>query len=310
MEEIDVISENLCKEICELKNIEFDKNIISTANEIYYNSIYFSGFEDYYKDISCIINNKIKRVKKKEFSTIICRCNYFVFKIKEYKEFKEKINKEGFSNLEKKYKENLKTLFIKMLDFKKRRYDKNGTLIDLIKEIDLCYHDYEYIWTPLYQLLNGKCIYRDTIIDEFWLIKADDVEYLDILNDIYDYFINDETLYKDYDPFYEDITLEENQTLEDLYNLEIEKMKKLFIEMLKYKNIKIDDYDYQALETQVIHHYKKFFDNFIRYEVILRDDVHTTYVDMINELRSMYKFLKENRRITVERILYKMKKKY
>ena len=288
------ISEELCKEICELKNIEFDEDINYTAKKIYYYSIYFCDFEDYCSDVSYIINNKIKRVKRKEFNSVISHYNYYVKKVKKYKKLKNRIEKEGFSNIEKKYKENLRTLFIKMLDFKNRKYDKNEDLTDLVGEINLCYNNYEYIWKPLDQLLNQKCIYRDTIIDEFWMIKADDVEYLDILNDIYEYFTNDEDLYKNYNQFNEDITLEENQTVEDLYKLELERIKNLFIEMLKYKNIKIEDYDYHSLKSQVMKHYEKFFNSFIHYEVVLEVDIHSTYVDMINEIRSMYKFLEEN----------------
>ena len=41
-------------------------------------------------------------------------------------------------------------------------------------------------------------------------------------------------------------------------------------------------------------HYEKFFNSFIHYEVVLEVDIHSTYVDMINEIRSMYKFLEEN----------------
>lgn len=288
------ISDELCKEICNLKNIKFDGDLNSTASEIYYNSIYFSEFEDYCKDASFIINNKMKRIKKTEFGSVISHYNYYVAKIKEYKELKDRIEKEGFSNIEKKYKENLRSLFIKMLDFKNRKYDKNEDITDLVVEINLCYSDYEYIWVPLDQLLNDKCIYRDTIIDEFWMIKADDVEYLDILNDIYEYFTNDEDLYKNYNQFNEDITLEENQTVEDLYKLELERIKNLFIEMLKYKNIEIEDYDYQSLKSQVMNHYKRFLSSFIHYEVVLEADVHSTYVDMINEIRRTYKFLENN----------------
>ena len=207
---------NLCKEICEIKNIEFNENITYTIIEIYYNSIYFSSIRSfYYSDIENVLNNA-KRYKNDELKAIIFHYNDYVKKIKKYKEFENKIQKEGFFNLESKYKENLRNLLIKMLDFKKRKYDKNSTLIDLIDEIELCYYDYDYIWTPLYQLLNGKCIYRDTVRDEFWVINADDVEYLDILNKIYKFFSEDENSYKNYNQFYEDITLKDNETIEDI----------------------------------------------------------------------------------------------
>ncbi len=289
-------SENLCKEICKLKNIEYDENIFYTAKEIYYNSIYFSDFESYCRDVSYIVSEDVKRVKKYELKNVISSYNGYINKIKKYKQFENKIQKEGFSNLEKKYKENLRNLFIKMLDFKKRKYDKNGALLDLIEEIELCYYDFDYIWSPLYQLLYNKCIYKDTIRDEFWVINADDVEYLDILNRTYEYFSEDEKIYKDYEPYYEEITLEENQTLEDIYNAEIEKIKNLFIEMLKYKNIEFKEDDYYSLKNQVFKNYEKFRDSLIHYESIVEHDVHGTYIDMITEIRNEYKFLEENYR--------------
>ena len=290
------ISENLCKEICKLKNIEYDEDIFYTAKEIYYNSIYFSNFESYCRDVSHIVREDVKRVKKIELKNVISSYNGYINKIKKYKQFENKIQKEGFSNLEKKYKENLRSLFNKMLDFKKRKYDKNGALLDLIEEIELCYYDFDYIWSPLYQLLYKKCIYKDTIRDEFWVINADDVEYLDILNRTYEYFSEDEKIYKDYEPYFEEITLEENQTLEDVYNTEIEKIKKLFIEMLKYKNIEIKEDDYKSIKNQVFKNYEKFQDSLIHYEFIVEHDVHGTYIDMITEIRKEYKYLEENYR--------------
>ena len=63
--------------------------------------------------------------------------------------------------------------------------------------------------------------------------------------------------------------------------------------MLKYKNIEIEKDDYKSLKTQVMSNYKEFFDSFIHYEVVLEVNVHSSYVDMITEIRKMYKFLEE-----------------
>ena len=179
-----------------------------------------------------------------------------------------------------------------MLDYKNRKYDKGKEVVELLEDIDLCYFDYDYLWTPLYQLLNGKRIFRDTVRDEFWTINADDVEYLYEMRKIYNFFTKDEDRYKNYNQLYDDIILKENQIIEDLYAEEKAKLNELYIEMLNLKNIKFEKDDDKKLESLVEKNYPEFLDSFIRLEAS-EIDVHNSYIDMIHTIRSTYEYFKK-----------------
>ena len=134
----------LGKEICKVKGFKIeDNNIEDIAEKIYYYSIWFNNYYEMIK-----FNYEDEKI-------VLDLYNSLTNEVKLYKKMKRKIEEEGFEKLEKLYKKKLKELFIQMLDYKKRKYNKDTTLIELLKEIDLCYHDFKYTWTSLYQMLTS-----------------------------------------------------------------------------------------------------------------------------------------------------------
>lgn len=303
-------TKKLIKEICKQKNIKIQNNdFYHASEEIYYNSVCFSSAYSLCNRLEHYINNKntedIEEDEDDDIDTGYDKLNIYsldatlgvyndlVKELKNYKEIKKMIAKEGFTKLETKYKKELIEIFYKMLDFKNRKYNKKSTIEELIKEVDLCYHDYYSMWEPLYQILVYNCIYKDTEKDDRWKIMADDVEHLWIIKDTYDFFAEDEERYKNYDNYYEDITLEENQTLEDLYDSERKKLKDLYIEMLNYKNVKIEKYEESYLALLVEKNYPKFEDSFNYFEYA-KSSIYYSYIDLIKITRDLYNSLKKN----------------
>jgi len=277
---------NLGKQICKLKNLEYSGNtkeeeLESMAEEIYYESFSFELFYNLQNELSRWDNTKERLEEKKiHISTIY---NNLVDEINSYNDVFRQIKQEGFENLKKKADDELRNALNIMLEYKKRKFDKNASLIKLLEEIDLCYHDLHWIYTTTFQILTRNCIYRDTPKDEQWPIEVDEVEYILDLNETVFYLIYGEENYKDYEQYFDDIFLEEGQTIEDLYKEKRENLKKLYIEILKYRKVKIKDEDFYRLQLQVMEEYPFFIDviNVLNYET-------ESYVEKINTLNSCY----------------------
>ena len=270
-----------------------DSKLYRISQCIYYNSIWFESFR-HLSDSVIYWNtvdgdgNPVETIEQKvEFIAKIY--NELIDDLEEYKKQKERIEKEGFEKLEKELKEALREIFCKMLDYKKRKYKKDSTLLELIEELILCYSDYKWLFDNTYTMLKARTIYRSTVRDDFWSIRADDVEYISNLEFTYKYFAEDEDSYKNYQQFYEDITLKEGQTLKDLYDEEREKMKQLFIEMLEFINVEIEDREsFTSLELLVKKYYPFYYSNFIS----MFGTCNYSYIDTIHVWKSHYNYFK------------------
>lgn len=264
--------------------------LYSMSEDIYYNSVWFDSYRFLAKDIRYwnsddefeyenTIEYKVKKIVK--------RYNELIDEINSYKKQNEKIQKEGFDKLENELVNNLHNLFCQMLDYKKRKYDKNASIFNLIEESKLCYADYKYMFDRVYTMLKGY-IYKDTVRDDFWRVPASHVEIISSLNFIYHFFNDEPDNYKNYRQFYSDITLKEGQTLKDLYSEEQEKMRLLFIEMLEFLHIPLDDNKtYGNLESLVKKNYPYYYYNF------LLDANEYSYIRLIDIIRKNYKYFKE-----------------
>ena len=285
----------LGKNILDIKNIKYEKSeftkdkeheLYSIQQKIYYHSIWFESFRSLADKVRFRYEEDSLE-EKVEF--IIKVYNELVFELSEYKKQKEKIEKEGFENLEKKLKTGLREIFCKMLDHKKRTYKKDSSLPELIKELTLCYSDFKWLFDDTYTMLVAKMVYRNTERDDFWRIDADNVEYLSNLEFTYNYFSEDENTYKNYTQYYEDITLREGQSLKDLYYEEKEKLRELLVEMLDFINIDVKDKEnYTQLEILVRKYYPYYIDNF----TILNGTASYSYIDSIHFLKSNYDYFK------------------
>ncbi|MBR1540901.1 MAG: hypothetical protein IJ629_07175 [Clostridia bacterium] len=316
----------LGNEIIQLKKINYevlyeddkDKELYSMSEEIYYQSIWFESFRsltsyirdwnfEEFEDISDEVPCEMDyfEMDNQELSRAIVKVyNEVLDEIDSYKKQKERIEKEGIENIEEGLFKGLKEIFCKMLDYKNRKYDKEGSLSDLIEELVLCYSDYKWMFDETYTMLK-RFVYKDTMRDDFWMVEADDVEYISSLEFTYKFFAENEDNYKNYNQFYEDITLKEGQTLEDLYDEEREKLKALFVEMLEFLNIEIEDKsNYSTLEILVGKYYPYYYQNLIS----INGAHKYSYIDLIHTLKTNYDYFKRNYKNHEEDLKYYIKK--
>lgn len=264
-----------------------EAELYSIQQDIYYKSIWFESYRTLSDQVRFRYEDDILEEK---VGFIVKIYNELIDELDEYQKQKERIEKEGFEKLDKELKDGLREIFFKMLDYKKRKYRKDSSLPELIKELTLCYSDYNWLFDDTYTMLSFKMVYRSTERDDFWTIYADNVEYISNLEFTYKYFAENEKSYKNYHQFYEDITLKEGQTLKDLYNEEKEKLKKLLIEMLEFINIEnFDKENYNNIEVLVRKYYPYYIDNFI----LLNGKASYSYIDSIHFLRSNYNYFKQ-----------------
>ena len=264
---------------------DMDLKLYGIQQDIYYESIWFES----YRVVSDWVMYRYEEdVLEEKVTNIVKVYNELIDELEEYNGLKQKIEKEGLEKLEGEVLKNLREIFCKMLDYKNRKYNKDGSLSDLIGELVLCYSDYKWIFDETYTMLK-RFIYKDTMRDDFWMVKADDVEYISSLEFAYKYFAENEDNYKNYKQYYEDITLKEGQTLKDLYNEEREKLKLLFAEMLDFINIEIEDRNnYYTLEALVREYYPYYSQNLISIE-----GAHTySYIDLIHTIKTNYDYFK------------------
>ena len=291
----------LGEEIIKLKNLKYevlyendkDMELFCMREEIYYNSILFESYRslvsyirDWYVDH---LDEEFRYTTEYKSEPIVKVYNELIDDIEEYKETKARIEKEGVKNLEENLVKGLREIFCKMLDYKNRKYNKDGSIFDLISELNLCYSDYKWMFDETYTMLRGKCIYRDTERDDFWQIKADDVEYISNLEFTYNFFAKNEDNYKNYTQYYEDITLKEGQTRKDLYFEQLDKLQELFLEMLEYIKVEIPEEEknnYYYLRYMVGKHFPYF------YHTLIMGANEYSYIDSIRTEKRKYEYLK------------------
>lgn len=279
----------LGEKIIKLKKLKYEplfennreNELHSMSEHIYYYSVWFDGYR--FLAGKAIYDDPVNNI-----NYIVRSYNELLHEYRDYQKQKKRIKEFGFEKLFSEVTNNLKEIFCKMLDFKNVKYNKDDSLENLIDKLVLCYVDYKYMFDDVYGMLIGS-IYKDTERDDFWSVYADHVERISCLEFTYHFFADDENSYKNYDKFSDDIILKEGQTLKDLYYEEQEKMKQLYIEMLEFLNIKIDDKNDSTHIEYLIHQNYPFF-----YQSMIRGVHEYSYVNLIGILRSNYEYFKEN----------------
>jgi len=278
----------LAEKIIKLKKLKYEvlfednKNmeLFCMSDFIYYESVWFDSFR--------FLADKVMHDDPvNNINYIIKSYNELLKEYRDYQKQKKRIKEIGYEKLFTEATNNLKEIFCKMLDFKNIKYNKDDSLENLIDKLILCYVDYKYMFDDVDGMLRN-CIYKDTERDDFWLVRADHVEIISCLEFTYHFFADDENSYKNYTKYSEDIILKEGQTLKDKYSEEEEKMRLLFLEMLRFLNIEVSDDDsYYHLKFLVEQNYPFYSYSLIR-------DVHEfSYVNLIGILRSNYEYFKD-----------------
>lgn len=279
----------LGEKIIKLKKLKYEplfennreSELHSMSEHIYYYSVWFDSYR--FLAGKAIYDDPVNNI-----NYIVRSYNELLHEYRDYQKQKKRIKEIGYEKLYKEVTTNLKDIFCKMLDFKEIKYNKEDDLETIIDKLILCYVDYKYMFDDVYGMLRN-CIYKDTERDDFWLIRPDHVERISCLEFTYHFFADDPNSYKNYTKYSDDIVLKEGQTLKDLYYEEKEKMKQLYIEMLEFLNIKIDDKNNSTHIEYLMHLNYPFF-----YQSMIRGVHEYSYVNLIGILRSNYEYFKEN----------------
>ena len=285
----DLISKsiNLVKEIEKIKIIEAQIDSIDETvfrNISFYFKQNFCQFKGivglmeklidylYYEDIIEIPEEtKIKR--------IITMYNSSIDELHTYKNIKKELEEKKLENIIEERKEKFIKLFKEMLEYKNKKYDNNWDIIKFINKIDQYYNFYHENLCSLENALSGNLVQFDL---ESNYIQVNNIERIMHIDGIYEY-IHDYG-YIDVAYLYRDFELEDGQTYEDLYNLEIEKFNKLFKKMLEF----IGENNFEKnvdLEEKIKEKYP-FYGNALR--DMHSHDLHPTYIQILDAMEETY----------------------
>ena len=101
-----------------------ESELYHIQEDIYYKSIWFESYRTLADWVNYRLENDILDEKVKNIVKVY---NELVDELDEYNQQKERIKKEGFEKLDKKLKDGLREIFCKMLDYKKRKYNKESS---------------------------------------------------------------------------------------------------------------------------------------------------------------------------------------
>ncbi len=270
--------DNLIKDIASLLNIKIDSyDYKDIQYQIQSKTLLFSNI-----NVLCnILDNYHGEELIDNINIIINNYNLLLSNIEKYLNKEKEVNntKDTISDIF----DNFRILFKTMLRYKNKEYNTNWDYKELLNKIDLYYAYFNKEIKIISSLLNSNEIIIDSDLE---IVTITDIEKILLLEEIYNK-ISDE--YKDYAYLYPDIELEENQSFEDLLDLEDSKYEELYKEMLDYKNISYEDEDIELLIYKFYPQYKKDLDYV--HSALLHSK---SPVEIINTMEITYNKIKDN----------------
>ena len=293
----DDIRTNILSHVMELVKVLFeakdiDKKEYEENNEIRYEHIKDMFYDDIYtcSSLSYLINDLIP--KEGDFidvSTIenwINRYNENVLELEEYLKYKDVVDKKGRETIHKENLKKVNDLCKEMLDYKKKPYDSNIRLHDLIKKVELYYAYFTYTLYQLRCALLGLAPHDSMEHDDKGL---DTVEKHMIITDIYNYLKNH---YKEKAFIYRDFDLQDGETLDDAYHKEYVKFRDLYEEMLDFINIPYDKEDPFYKIKDLVFEYYPYYKDIV--ENVDKDLYDNSRVAILSRMEDAYDRIKED----------------
>ncbi len=204
-------------------------------------------------------------------------------------------------------KEKLAKLFLEMLDYKNKKYEKNMKFEDLLDLVSIHYNYYKYEFNEVYCAIRYRERYIPySEVDNPFLDDEDidnaltDDKINEILEEVYSELSDEDYGYKKYANYFIDINLKEGQSLKSLFDECEHKLISLFYEMLEFigKKYEKEKYDtYYNLGIKVANEYPWYYqdiENLNRVHL----DMDSNYIDYIDRMEKLYS------------IIYKYKEEY
>ena len=280
----------LVKVLFDAKNI--DKKEYEEDKEIRYEHIADMFYDDIYtcSSLSYLINELIP--KEGDFidaSTVgnwINRYNENVLELEDYLKYKEIIDKKGREVIHKENLKKVEDLCKEMLDYKKKTYNSNIRLHDLIKKVELYYAYFTYTLYQLRCALLGLSPHDSIEHDDKGL---DAVEKHMTIDSIYNYLKNH---YKEKAFIYRDFDLNNGETLDDIYHKEYVKFRELYEEMLDFINVPYDKEDPFYKIRNLVFEYYPYYKEII--ENVDKDVYDNSMIAILSRMEDAYDMMKAN----------------
>lgn len=286
----------LIKEISKIKNIDITMGKYGSQDleaELYHYYAVFREESGMFKYIQYVIFKLEKYYYEPldEYDTPLQRIESYINDynnlqklIDTYEEEKEKLKDKSIIDIRNEYKDKFLNLFKEMLDYKKKKYQKNISFNELLKKVSISYY---FFIEELENIENAieKGYIQDDSYDEDYYIKKDEdpVEIAHYLSTMYKN-IKDNDYYKSVAYFYHEFELKDGETYEDLYDQEKNKIINIFKEMLDYRKISYNEKDnYDGLFKKVEENYPYLKDVLYGLYPNYRDRDYITILDrMVN----------------------------
>lgn len=144
-------------------------------------------------------------------------------------DYKKEIKEKGFEKVLEEREEKCRKLFKEMLEYKNKEYDKKWNIEELIIKTSQYYNFYYDELREIEQAISGKLIEFDI---EEELFEISDIERIILIDENYNLIVDEG--YQKVAYMYRDFELKDGQTYDDLYDLEYQKLERLYKEMLEF----------------------------------------------------------------------------
>ena len=288
----------LVKEIGKIKEFELPETE-ETTTLLESIKCYFEEKVNYWKSVIELMSELmewesddrfIAPTEKEKLKLIFSPYNRAVRTLNEYKEIKKEIEAKGFEIILKERKEKVIRLYIEMLNYKNKTYNKKWDIEEFTPIMDHYYNFYHHEFSSL-----RNAIFCDHIrnYDEEELVRLDDVERIMSIDGDYEILLPTDKNkgYKEFAYKYRDFELKEGQTYKNLYILKRKKLIELFKKMLEFvgENDFVNENDYDKLKDKVIEKYPFYYSKLgINYN---HYGIERTWIEILSDLEDVYEEL-------------------
>lgn len=291
-------SMELVKEIGKIKNFEIPKS----DNE---RDLFFD-IECYFKENSGCFTSVVNLMKQLSFwycedlyiapteiekiKFIIPPYNCSVEELEIYQNIKKKIAENDYEKMIEERKNKVRNLYIEMLEYKNKSYDKNWGIAEFTPKLVHYYNFYHSEFKQLESALLNTTVEFDV---EEKNVELDRIERIMLIDEIYNLLLptSDYDGYKEFAYEYRDFDLKEGQTYDDLYDIEEKRLIEVFKKMLEFIGINDFEEDFEKLRIMVIEKYPWYKNNLSNFNSY---NPYVTYIERLNNMEDTVEKLSQD----------------
>ena len=306
-------SMDLIKRIAKKRQIILDIKDGDNKEDIFYNILFsFERNTIYFTGVVTLMNSFLRwniapeddfgETKEEKLEKYVNIYNAIIGELDYYEKAEKEIQIKGYEELKNEKIDSLIQVFKEMLKYKNKEYNENWSFEEWIDKIDMTYHYYHLELQEVLEVLKFGYYFVDIEKYNYDSIEVNEVETIILLENLYAILTCKGEDYTYFANFYKEIELKDDQTYSDVYDIEIEKLAKLFKEMLDYANVKYDTTDFFSLRTLICRYYPYYTDTIIHLRALMSmpDE---TYISKINSMEAIYENLSKSYKNYVGKII-------